>query len=115
MATPTFETIKLEVEDGVATLTLNRPDKLNAFNTQMMKDMIAAFERGDVAEALRLHRRLLPIYTGIFRTQGTILVKAGLRLRGMDVGPVRMPLVDATEHEISHLREDLLAAGLRAD
>ena len=74
--------------------------------------MIRAYERGDVAEALRLHRRLLPIFTGIFRTQGTILVKAGLRLRGLDVGPVRLPLVDATEHEISHLREDLAAAGL---
>jgi 4-hydroxy-tetrahydrodipicolinate synthase len=74
--------------------------------------MIAAYERGDVAEAARLHRRLLPIYTGIFRTQGTILVKAGLRLRGRDVGPVRAPLVDATEQEISRLRADLAAAGL---
>jgi 4-hydroxy-tetrahydrodipicolinate synthase len=74
--------------------------------------MIEAFERGDVAEATRLHRQLLPIYTGIFRTQGTILVKAGLKLRGRDVGPVRLPLVDATEHEISHLRQDLAAAGL---
>jgi 4-hydroxy-tetrahydrodipicolinate synthase len=76
------------------------------------KAMIEAFERGDVGEALRLHRQLLPIYTGIFRTQGTILVKAALRLRGLDVGPVRPPLVDATEHEISHLRADLAAAGL---
>ncbi|MDT4917332.1 MAG: 4-hydroxy-tetrahydrodipicolinate synthase [Pseudonocardiales bacterium] len=76
------------------------------------KAMIEAFERGDVAEAVRLHRQLLPIYTGIFRTQGAILVKAGLRLRGRDVGPVRLPLVDATEHEISHLTEDLAAAGL---
>lgn len=76
------------------------------------KAMIEAFERGDVAGATRLHRRLLPIYTGIFRTQGTILVKAGLRLRGRDVGPVRLPLVDATEHEISQLRQDLAAAGL---
>jgi 4-hydroxy-tetrahydrodipicolinate synthase len=76
------------------------------------KAMIEAYERGDVAEALRLHRQLLPIYTGIFRTQGTILVKAGLRLRGFDVGPVRLPLVDATEHEISHLKQDLAAAGL---
>jgi 4-hydroxy-tetrahydrodipicolinate synthase len=76
------------------------------------KALIEAFERGDVAAALRLHRQLLPIYTGIFRTQGTILVKAGLRLRELDVGPVRLPLVDATEHEISHLREDLAAAGL---
>jgi 4-hydroxy-tetrahydrodipicolinate synthase len=76
------------------------------------KAMIEAFERGDTAEALRLHRALLPIFTGIFRTQGTILVKAGLRLRGLDVGPVRLPLVDATDHEISHLCDDLAAAGL---
>jgi 4-hydroxy-tetrahydrodipicolinate synthase len=76
------------------------------------KAMIDAYVRGDVAEALRLHRQLLPIYTGIFRTQGTILVKAGLRLRGLDVGPVRLPLVDATDHELSHLSEDLAAAGL---
>jgi 4-hydroxy-tetrahydrodipicolinate synthase len=76
------------------------------------KAMIEAYERGDVAEALRLHRELLPIYTGIFRTAGTILVKAGLRLRGLDVGPVRLPLVDATEHEIEHLRADLAAAGV---
>jgi 4-hydroxy-tetrahydrodipicolinate synthase len=76
------------------------------------KAMIEAYERGDVAEALRLHRELLPIYTGIFRTAGTILVKAGLRLRGLDVGPVRLPLVDATDHEIEHLRADLAAAGL---
>ncbi|MGH8862981.1 MAG: 4-hydroxy-tetrahydrodipicolinate synthase [Jatrophihabitantaceae bacterium] len=76
------------------------------------KAMIEAYERGDVTSARALHRALQPIYTGIFRTAGTILVKAGLRLRGLDVGPVRSPLVDATEHEISHLRDDLAAAGL---
>lgn len=77
-----------------------------------MKALIEAFERGDTAEALRLHRQLLPIFTGVFRSQGTILVKAGLRDRGLDVGPVRLPLVDASEHELSHLRQDLAAAGL---
>jgi 4-hydroxy-tetrahydrodipicolinate synthase len=82
------------------------------FCAAQTKAMIQAHERGDNAEALRLHRLLLPIYTGIFRTQGTILVKAGLRLRGLDVGSVRLPLVDATEHELSHLRADLAAAGL---
>jgi 4-hydroxy-tetrahydrodipicolinate synthase len=76
------------------------------------KAMIDAYERGDVVEAARRNAELLPIFTGIFRTQGTILVKAALRLRGMDMGPVRPPLVDATDHEISHLREDLAAAGL---
>jgi len=82
------------------------------FSGRGTKALIEAFLGGDVGEALRLHRALLPIYTGIFRTQGTILVKAGLRLRGLDVGPVRLPLVDATDHELSHLREDLAAAGL---
>jgi 4-hydroxy-tetrahydrodipicolinate synthase len=76
------------------------------------KAMITAYERGDVAEALRLHRQLLPIFTGIFATQGAILVKAGLKLRGFDAGPVRPPLADATDHEISHLRQELAAAGL---
>jgi 4-hydroxy-tetrahydrodipicolinate synthase len=74
--------------------------------------MIEAFDRGDTAEAMRLHRQLLPIYTGIFRTQGVILVKAGLRLRGRDVGPVRPPLVEATEAEAAQLADDLAAAGL---
>jgi 4-hydroxy-tetrahydrodipicolinate synthase len=74
--------------------------------------LIAAFDRGDTAEARRLHRQLLPILTGIFRTQGSILVKAGLRLRGRDVGPVRLPLVDATDSQIEQLRRDLAAAGV---
>ena len=74
--------------------------------------MIDAYESGDIAEARLRHRALLPIYTGIFRTQGTILVKAGLSLRGRPVGPVRPPLVDATEREIAQLGADLAAAGL---
>ena len=74
--------------------------------------LVAAFERGDHAEATRLHAQLLPIFTGVFKTQGTILVKAGLALRGRPVGPVRPPLVDATAHEIEHLRQDLAAAGV---
>jgi 4-hydroxy-tetrahydrodipicolinate synthase len=75
------------------------------------KAMIEAYERGDTAGALALHRRLLPLFTGIFRTQGTILVKAGLRALGLPAGPVRSPLVDATEAETNQLLEDAAAAG----
>ena len=53
MAAPTFETLLYSVEDGIATVTLNRPEKLNAFNTQMMKDMIAAFDATDADDAVR--------------------------------------------------------------
>jgi 4-hydroxy-tetrahydrodipicolinate synthase len=76
------------------------------------KAMIEAYERGDVAEALRLHRALMPLFTGIFRTQGTILVKAAMNARGLPAGPVRSPLVDATDAEVAQLRADCAAAGL---
>jgi enoyl-CoA hydratase/carnithine racemase len=50
---PKFETLTLDVEDGVALLTLNRPEKLNAFNTQMMNEMIAAFDATDADDNVR--------------------------------------------------------------
>jgi 4-hydroxy-tetrahydrodipicolinate synthase len=82
------------------------------FTGALTADLIDAYERGDTATALALHRRLLPLYTGIFRTQGTILVKAGLSAAGLPAGPVRSPLPDATEVETNQLREDAAAAGL---
>jgi len=76
------------------------------------KQLIEAYERGDVAEALRLHRALLPLYTGIFRSQGTILVKAAMKALGLPAGPVRLPLVDATDKEYAQLRADSADAGI---
>jgi 4-hydroxy-tetrahydrodipicolinate synthase len=78
----------------------------------LAKQMIEAYDRGEAAEALALHRRLMPIFTGIFRTQGTILVKAAMSARGLPAGPVRPPLVDATDGERDQLRADCAAAGL---
>jgi 4-hydroxy-tetrahydrodipicolinate synthase len=82
------------------------------FTGAQTAEMIEAYERGDTAGALALHRRLLPLYTGIFRSPGTILVKAGLSAAGLPAGPVRSPLPDATEAETNQLREDAAAAGL---
>lgn len=50
---PTFETLLYAVEDGIATITLNRPDKLNAFNTTMMQELIAAFDETDGDDDVR--------------------------------------------------------------
>jgi 4-hydroxy-tetrahydrodipicolinate synthase len=75
-------------------------------------ELIAAYEAGGVTEALRRHRSLLPAYTGFFRTQGVITTKAALRLAGLPGGPVRPPLVDATDDEVTQLRADLVAAGV---
>ncbi len=78
------------------------------------KQMIEAFASGDVAGARALHEGMLPIYSGIFRSPGTILVKAALALLGFPVGPVRLPLVEATADEVAQLRTDLVAAGVLA-
>jgi 4-hydroxy-tetrahydrodipicolinate synthase len=76
------------------------------------KQLIEAYLAGDVAKALRLHQQLLPIYTGIFATQGCILVKAGLKLLGQGAGGLRSPLIEATPAEVEGLRSALAAAGL---
>src|ERR1700722_18831617 len=42
-----FETLAYGVEERIATITLNRPDRMNAFNGQMMQDLRAAFDATD--------------------------------------------------------------------
>ena len=49
-----YETVKLEIADKIATLTLNRPDRMNAFTEQMAKDMIAAFDETDANDDVRV-------------------------------------------------------------
>ncbi len=77
-----------------------------------MKQLIEAYLAGDPAAALDWHRRLLPIFTGVFVTQGCIMVKAGLRLQGRGNGRLRCPMTDATEAEIAGLVDSLESAGL---
>jgi 4-hydroxy-tetrahydrodipicolinate synthase len=77
-----------------------------------LREMLDAFESGEVALATEIHQSLLPIYTGIFRTQGAILTKAALNILGLPAGPVRLPLVDATVEQLTVLREDLAAGGV---
>jgi enoyl-CoA hydratase/carnithine racemase len=48
-----FETILYDVTDGIATITLNRPDRLNAFNGTMSKEIIAAFDLTDADDDVR--------------------------------------------------------------
>jgi 4-hydroxy-tetrahydrodipicolinate synthase len=77
-----------------------------------LAELIAAVESGDLVKARAVNESLLPIYTGIFRTQGVIMVKAALHELGLPAGPVRPPLVDATPEQIAQLRADLVAGGI---
>ncbi|NSX17447.1 crotonase/enoyl-CoA hydratase family protein [Cupriavidus taiwanensis] len=49
----TFETIRYAVSDGVATITLHRPEKMNAFNPRMADELIAAFDATDADDDVR--------------------------------------------------------------
>lgn len=46
-------TIAVEVAEGIQTITLSRPDRLNAFTPQMMAELIAAFDSADADDAVR--------------------------------------------------------------
>ena len=49
-----YSQILFEVADGVATITLHRPDKMNAFTGTMMQEMCDALDRTDADDAVRL-------------------------------------------------------------
>lgn len=50
---PNYSEIIYQVEDGIATITLNRPEKLNAFTYVMMTELIDAFDQVDADDDVR--------------------------------------------------------------
>src|SRR6188472_323554 len=48
-----YETIKYDVDEQILTITLNRPDKLNAFNGTMQQELIDAFDAADKDDNIR--------------------------------------------------------------
>jgi 5-dehydro-4-deoxyglucarate dehydratase len=73
-------------------------------------EIALAYLKGD-------ERLLTEFYAPLVRLRGKVpgypvsLVKAGVRLRGLDVGAVRPPLVDVTDEHLEEL-EALIKAGL---
>ena len=48
-----YGTIMYDLGDNIAMITLNRPEKLNAFTGQMMEELIDAFDRADADDNVR--------------------------------------------------------------
>lgn len=69
------------------------------FTGRRTRELIDAYLAGDQDKALTIYRELLPVYTGVFATQGVMLVKAGLAHLGFPVGGVRPPLLEANESQ----------------
>src|SRR3954452_17483321 len=77
-----------------------------------LAELVTAVESGDLVKARAVNESLLPVYTGIFRTQGVILVKAALNALGLPARPVRPPLVDAAPEQLAQLRTALATGGV---
>ena len=48
-----YETILTDLSDNIFTITINRPDRLNALNTQMIRDLVDAFDVADADDNAR--------------------------------------------------------------
>ncbi|MCP9819483.1 4-hydroxy-tetrahydrodipicolinate synthase [Synechococcus sp. Cruz-9H2] len=71
--------------------------------------MISSFLAGELAAALALHERLLPLCRALFATTNPIPVKAALELEGWPVGSPRLPLVSADSDVRARLTSALAA------
>ena len=51
---PTFDTLLYSVDSNIATISLNRPDQLNAFTNRMAVDLISAFDHSDADDDVKV-------------------------------------------------------------
>jgi len=72
-----------------------------------IKEMIASFKRGDFREAAKLHRDLMDIFYGIFIATNPVPIKEALNLKGINVGPCRLPLCSMEDKELMAFKEIL--------
>lgn len=79
-----------------------------------IRDMIEAFLAGNVERARQIHLEMFGLFKALFVTTNPIPVKKALKLAGIDVGPVRPPLVEASEAETRVIREAMVELGLVA-
>jgi 4-hydroxy-tetrahydrodipicolinate synthase len=77
-----------------------------------LRDMLTAFNSGDIATARKIGVTLAPLNAAQTRLGGVTFAKEGLRLQGIDVGEPRLPQVPATPEQIDELAADLRAAGV---
>lgn len=77
-----------------------------------LRDMLNAFNSGDIATARKIAVTLNPLNDAQTRLGGVTLAKAGLRLQGVEVGDPRLPQMPATPEQLDELAADMRAAGV---
>ena len=79
-----------------------------------MKEIVDLCAAGEWEAAATANERLMPLMKGLFETSNPILVKEALKLLGVPVGGVRLPLVDATPEQSARLAQTMREVGVLA-
>lgn len=74
--------------------------------------MVHRFLEGEVREAASLQLRYLPLIQALFREPNPVPVKAAVAELGFKVGPVRLPLLPASQETVMELRSCMRLLGL---
>lgn len=77
-----------------------------------MQQMIQLFEEGSTCQAAKLHRQLLPVMKGLFMAPSPSPVKAALRIKGIEVGGLRLPLLELSQQDKDKLTTILENTGI---
>ena len=69
-----------------------------------LQEMVSFYHQKDFVEAEKIHKRLQELFEILFITTNPVPVKVALRLMGMNVGSVRLPLVEARDEEVEKIK-----------
>lgn len=77
-----------------------------------LKALRDAYDAGNIAEARKIAVSLVPLQRAQGRLGGVTFAKAALKLRGIDAGAPRLPIIEPTQAELDQLEQDLQDAGV---
>jgi len=78
---------------------------------KIMHDMVDSFLKGDVKTAMKLQLGIKKLNDALFCEVNPIPVKTAMNLLGMNVGKLRLPLVDMSESNLNRLKNELINSG----
>lgn len=79
---------------------------------KQIKEMIDFYISGDTFNSAKLHQRLTPLFNSLFVTTNPIPVKAAMNIMGLNVGGLRLPLIEACDETKSILKKELASLSL---